>query len=243
MWRASIACVNSVNIYSLAMSYAKLFASITESSLWSSSKETRLLFVSMLARANAVGFIEASTPGLARISNLTLEETKGALAELTEPDQYDKSGNVEGRRLVKMQGGWGIVNYEIYRNRRDEEERREYMREYMKTYREKGKPVNSVNSRKPMLAQAEAEAEAEAEGEREENAPAQGVKGKEEIQRDFLKSQGVKLDKDGADLLPEWTACFKGLRLSSIESIFKEAAPGIQWPSEFKAHRSQRANR
>ena len=113
------------------MSYAKLFSTITESSLWSTSKETRLLFVSMLARANAVGFVEASIPGLARMSNLTRRETEKALRELMAPDRDDKSGNNEGRRLVKMDGGWGIVNYEIYRNRRDEEERRTYMREYM----------------------------------------------------------------------------------------------------------------
>ena len=142
------------------MSYAKLFSTITESSLWSSSKETRLLFVSMLARANAVGFIEASVPGLARISNLTRGETDAALRELTSPDPDDKSGNNDGRRIVRMEGGWGIVNYEAYRNRRDEQERREYMREYMTQYRKR--TVNSVNYGKPQLAKAEAEAEAEA---------------------------------------------------------------------------------
>lgn len=159
------------------MSYAKLFSSITESSLWSASKETRLLFVSMLARANAVGFVEASIPGLARISNLSREETELALAELMAPDPDDKSGNNEGRRIIKMDGGWGIVNYEVYRNRRDEEERREYMREYMARYRKKH--VNLSKQSKPQLAKAEAEAEAKKKEEiSSPTAPETPMKGK-----------------------------------------------------------------
>ena len=60
-----------------------------------------------------------------------------------------------------------MVNYEEYRARRDDDERREYMREYMRKYRagkkEVNQGVNSSKSSKPGLAQAEAEAEAEAE--------------------------------------------------------------------------------
>ena len=66
--------------------YAKLWSGITESSLWDGSKEARLLFVSMLARADQVGFVEAAPSGLARIANLTKEEVASALEELTSPD-------------------------------------------------------------------------------------------------------------------------------------------------------------
>lgn len=207
------------------MSYAKLFSSITESSLWSASKETRLLFVSMLARANAVGFVEASVPGLARISNLTREETEAALNELMAPDPDDKSGNNEGRRIVKMEGGWGIVNYEVYRNRRDEEERREYMRQYMAQYRKRS--VNSSKPSKPQLAKAEAAPEAKAEGE-EKRPPSL---------EDDLINAGVKMEKNGEDLFPEWQKACKGLKRDAVLSLLKDARPGIEWPSEFKAHR------
>jgi hypothetical protein len=57
-------------------------------------------------------------------------------------------------------GGWVIFNYEEYRSRRGEEERRDYMRDYMREYRRK-QNVNSVNPGKASLAQAVAEAEAE----------------------------------------------------------------------------------
>ena len=148
------------------MSYAKLFSSITESSLWSEPVAVRLLFVSMLAKADAQGFVEAAVPGLARISNLPLDVTQEALAVLEAPDPQSKNPENEGRRLTKVPGGWVILNYETYRNRRGEDERREYMRQYMADYRRKqsvntGKQkLTAVNHGKPRLAQAEAEAEA-----------------------------------------------------------------------------------
>lgn len=150
------------------MSYAKLFSSITESSLWGESKETRLLFLSMLARADETGFVEASDSGLARISNLTHDETKTALKVLMSPDP--NSGDLEdspsnaGRRVLRAPHGFLIVNYAVYRARRDDQARREYMREYMRNYRSKNS-VNPVSPSKPPLAQAEAEAEAEGEAE------------------------------------------------------------------------------
>ena len=198
------------------MSYAKLFSTITESSLWSSSKETRLLFVSMLARANAVGFIEASVPGLARISNLTREETDAALRELTSPDPDDKSGNNDGRRIVKMDGGWGIVNYEAYRNRRDEQERREYMREYMTQYRKR--TVNSVNDSKPQLAKAEAEAEAEV---KEINTLAQPTVERVHVEPDLFPEFWALYDKaKGKDrAIKKWASLSMKVRRQIMEAL------------------------
>lgn len=133
------------------MGYAKLFSSITESSLWSEPKEVRLLFVTMLAKANSVGFVEASIPGLARVANLTEQEISTAIPILEGPDPFSKNPECEGRRIVKAPGGWMVVNYEDYRNRTSEEERREYMREYMRNYRRENgckQPVNSVKQSK-----------------------------------------------------------------------------------------------
>lgn len=145
--------------------YAKLWSGITESSLWDGSKEARLLFVSMLARADSVGFVEAAPSGLARIANLTKDEVAAALQELTSPDPESKSKVADGKRVAIVPRGFCVVNYEEYRARRDDDERREYMRQYMRDYRAGKKrlsdDVNSSKSSKPGLAQAEAEAEAE----------------------------------------------------------------------------------
>ena len=149
--------------------FAKLFSSITESSLWSEPKEVRLLFVTMLAKADQNGFVEASIPGLARVANLTVEETETGLQCLESPDVYSKNPDNEGRRVLQVPGGFVLLNYEDYRARRSTEERREYMRDYMQNYRKKsnnGKHgVNSgkraVNNGKPRLAQADTDTEEE----------------------------------------------------------------------------------
>jgi hypothetical protein len=156
--------------------YAKLFSSITESSLWSEPKEVRLLFVTMIAKADQTGFVEASVPGLARVANLTVEETEFALEVLRSPDKYSKNPDNEGRRIINVPQGFMILNYEDYRARRNSEERQEYMRNYMKEYRNKSKqtvnnckpPLAAVSHGYPPLAQAEAEAEAEADTDTEE---------------------------------------------------------------------------
>jgi hypothetical protein len=153
------------------MAFVKLFSTITESSLWGETKETRLLFVTMLAKADATGFVEASLPGLARVANLTIGETESALVRLEGPDPHSKSPDHEGRRLMRMEGGWLILNYQVYRERRNDEERQAYMRDYMRRYRSESvsrrkQVLANVSHGKPRLAQAEAEAEAEAE-----NAP------------------------------------------------------------------------
>ena len=232
------------------MSYAKLSSTITESSLWSRSKETRILFIAMLARCNAVGFIEASVSGLARVANLTLEETQTALADLMSPDTESKSKALEGRRVVEVERGFVVVNYEEQRKQRDEEERREYMREYMREYRKTGKPpVNDVNDGKPGKPQlAQAEAEAEAERERDVNSLAitsSTVDSKagtislsrRDKQRACLVSLGAIMVKDGADLLDEWLTVAKGCKEAELRSIFETARPGIQWPSDFRHER------
>ena len=139
--------------------YAKLYSTITESSLWCESKEVRILFVSMLASADAIGFVEAALPGLARRANLTVEEVEAALAVLEAPDQHSKNPAHEGRRVERVPGGWILLNYEDYRTRRDPDAKRDYMRDYMRKRRaEDRKDVNSVNSVSSELAQGEAEA-------------------------------------------------------------------------------------
>jgi hypothetical protein len=163
--------------------YGKLWSGITESSLWGGSKEARLLFVTLLAKADSVGFVEAAPSGLARLANLSREDVDAALAELTAPDPESKSKVADGRRVAIVPRGVCVVNYEEYRKRRDDEERREYMREYMRDYRKKNETargdigkhqltsVNSSEHCKPQLAQAEAEAEAEAKAKAKDQPP------------------------------------------------------------------------
>lgn len=118
------------------MKYTMLCASITESSLWDEAKETRILFVAMLARSDWNGVLHAALPGLARLANLTRTETEGALEILESPDPDSRDKAFDGRRVKKIEGGWQILNKEKYRAKFTGN-RQQYMREYMKDYRKR----------------------------------------------------------------------------------------------------------
>ena len=60
--------------------------------------------------------------------------------------------------------------------------------------------------------------------------------------RAHLLKLGAEMSRAGTDLFPEWKKAIKGLKSLDVEEIFKAAAPGISWPSEFKTHRSARGN-
>lgn len=95
--------------------YTKLYSTILDSSIWSSSDSTRIVWITMLAMATRNGIVHASIDGLARRANVPLEKVREALYELSHPDPQDKSGVRDGRRIEAMQGCWQIVNFDFYR--------------------------------------------------------------------------------------------------------------------------------
>lgn len=100
--------------------FVKIYGSILKSSIWGESKDVRILWVAMLADADSTGFVEGSTSGLARTANLSLAETQAALKVLESPDLDSKSQKYGGRRIEKVEGGWQLLNYQEYRDRRTE---------------------------------------------------------------------------------------------------------------------------
>lgn len=111
--------------------YTKLFSSILRSTIWQASKETRLVWITLLAIKDARQVAESSVPGLAKLAGVSLEECELALKELLGPDPYSRSKESEGRRIREVEGGWYIINGEKYQQRMSVEERREYKRVWM----------------------------------------------------------------------------------------------------------------
>lgn len=119
------------------------------------------------------GMIELNAGALAPILGCTEAEVEGALTYLESPDPRSRNPAHEGRRLVKVGPyAYEVPSWNIYRNMRDENDRRKYQREYMRTYRADAKAKaggdiggvrSNVRRRKPPLAQAEEEVEAEVE--------------------------------------------------------------------------------
>lgn len=119
--------------------YTKLYASITTSTIWSESSDTRVVWITMLAMSDKYGRVFASIPGLARVSVVSLENTEIALKKFLAPDKYSRTPDNEGRRIVEIVGGWQLLNYPIYREQQDEEHKRQQAAVRAKRYRDKGK--------------------------------------------------------------------------------------------------------
>jgi hypothetical protein len=96
--------------------FTLLWSKTLLSSLWlNESKETKILFFTMLMLKNSDGVILSSVPGLAHASKMTLPEVEVALAALLSKDNFDSSGVEGGIRIRVVPGGWQVVNHDLYR--------------------------------------------------------------------------------------------------------------------------------
>lgn len=123
------------------MGYTKIFSEMLDSTVWSLSKEARLLFITFLLKKNREQIVVASVPGLARAANLTLAETESALKELLAPDKYSQSKEEGGRRILQVERGWFVVNGAKYRDMMSSDQRRAYKAAWQKEYRKRRKQV------------------------------------------------------------------------------------------------------
>jgi hypothetical protein len=115
--------------------YTKLFSSILASTVWREDKDTRIVWITLLAMADRNGMAEGSIPGLADFARLSVDETRKALIKLESPDPDSRTQVDEGRRIRTVDGGWLLVNHAKYRAKMNEDDRREYKRVKQAQYR------------------------------------------------------------------------------------------------------------
>lgn len=119
--------------------YSKLHSSIATSSLMALPVATRWVWTFMLSQANAQGIVEGSVSGLAIAAHVTLDECQAAIDTFLAPDTYSRTKDLEGRRLIEIDGGWRIVSYPKWRFKLSAEERREYKRAHEQRRRDEGR--------------------------------------------------------------------------------------------------------
>jgi hypothetical protein len=130
----------------MEQSFTKLFSSITESSLWvQQPSHVRVVWVTMLAMADRHGRINASIPGLAARAVVSIQETEHALEVFRSPDPYSRTREHEGRRIVDIDGGWMLLNYEKHRGIQSIEAERESKRRWAREHRAKAANVDCVD--------------------------------------------------------------------------------------------------
>jgi hypothetical protein len=142
-------------------SFTKLFSSITESSVWFEPDHTRLVWITMLAKADEFGIVYSSILGLANLARVPLESAVKAVETLKAPDPHSRTRDFDGRRIEDVDGGYRILNYGKYRTIRNKEDRRIYMRDLMRKRRLLAGSLANVSNVSHSKPNAEAEAEAE----------------------------------------------------------------------------------
>lgn len=105
--------------------YAKLASSIVRSTVWREPDHIRILWITILALKDSDGEVFGSVPGLADTARITEDQCIEGLNRLMSPDPKSRTKTSEGRRLEEIQGGWRVVNHDIYRKLANADERRE----------------------------------------------------------------------------------------------------------------------
>lgn len=168
------------------MPFVKLDTGILTSTLWV-ERECREIFITALLMAEPYetlvplkqiavrtldltgwevppgwyGFVRAAGVGIIRMAIMEQELGLAALERLASPDPQSRSGEFDGRRLVRVDGGYIVLNYIKYRERDyGAAERMRRLRQRRMTPPSDGVTPNRCDV-PPNVTQAEAEAEAE----------------------------------------------------------------------------------
>lgn len=146
--------------------FGKVFSSMYDGTLATRGPWQALVtFQQFIVLADKTGIVDITPEAISRRTTIPLDIINIGIAALEQADTESRSPDLGGRRIARLSPdrawGWQIVNYEKYRKIRSEDERREYMRELMRTRRAKGN--ESVSDGKHVLAKL-AHAEAEAKG-------------------------------------------------------------------------------
>ena len=138
--------------------FTKLFNTIVTSTIWREDNETRILWITMLALSDRYGEVSASVPGLAAVANITEDGCRRGISKLESPDPDSRTPDNEGRRIAKADGGWRILNYELYRGLINAEERRQYQAKWAREKRRQKSTKSTNVDKNRHIAEAEAEA-------------------------------------------------------------------------------------
>ncbi len=130
----------------MADHYAKLWASILDSSVWSEPEGHRIVWITMLAMKDKDGFVGASVDGLARRANIDEERVQEALEAFLAPDPRSRNRDNEGRRIKVVPRGWVVLNHDYFQVLQDHEARRAYERNRKALQRRRGRPGHVPDS-------------------------------------------------------------------------------------------------
>lgn len=101
--------------------YTPVFREFTTSSMWAKSPAIRCVWMWLMLNADPEGYVPGTIPGIAIAANVTEEEAREAFALFQAPDPDSSTPDFEGRRLVKVDRGWHLINFVAHRERAKQE--------------------------------------------------------------------------------------------------------------------------
>jgi hypothetical protein len=118
--------------------FAKIFRSMFQGSMYG-NPDGIITFMVMLVLAERHGEVDMTPQAIAAVTSIPLTTIQAGIAYLSAPDPETRTHGSDGRRIELLDThrnwGWRIVNYEHYRQIRNEEERREYQADWARKAR------------------------------------------------------------------------------------------------------------
>ena len=220
------------------MAYTKLFNSIVTSTIWLETDRTRIVWITMLALADANGEVQASVPGLAHVAGVPVDDCRAALDKFLAPDPDSRTKDDEGRRIEPIDGGWHLLNHAKYRAMASGDDRNAKAAERQRRHREKLKrnvtvthsnaSVTLSNGQSHTPSHAEADSEAEEKALKPQIPPSGGVKARKPRQapaRDAVIDCLATLDGTPLSQVTRsnWTTA--AVKAASIRSVCPDVTP------------------
>lgn len=119
--------------------YGKIFDSMYDGTL---AEDWRALvtFQQMIVLCDADGVVDMTPASISRRTGIPIEHIKAGIEILQSPDEYSRTEDEEGRRIVLLDEhrpwGWRIVNHRKYRGLQDADEVRRQNRIRQQRYRD-----------------------------------------------------------------------------------------------------------
>jgi hypothetical protein len=115
--------------------FALLWSKILDSSIWMEDMHIRIVWITMLAMKDSEGRVIAAPKALAHRARVSIKQCEEALEVFKSPDPESTTKTDEGRRVRDIEGGWQIINHEIYRF--STEAKREFWKDQKRKQRSK----------------------------------------------------------------------------------------------------------
>jgi len=132
--------------------FGKFYESTFTGSMMGKGPGVFAVWAYIIAHTKPDSYVEINPKLIAILIGMDVNDVVNIINSFCTPDVYSRSKAESGRRLIKKgEFIYKVVNYNAYRNFRSDEERKVYMREYMKKYRNKNKNLEDVNPCKTVL--------------------------------------------------------------------------------------------